>query len=247
LEVELLPGIKKTVQPVCPCEAQAKDRELKEAEEYQKRKEAERRFSLSKVGERFKEDLFENFTPRAGTEKALEAARNFAQTFSKDTHEGLYIWGVPGNGKTKLAGAIVNVLAQKGYFVIYEKTTKLLQRIRDTFEDDSRISQSDIMRDLRMCDLLVLDDICVDKSSEWVEQMLFEIIDMRYEDKKPIVFTSNVPASKLASNLPQGATAPMVQNRERVQDRIFEMCNIVKNDGTSYRKELAERRMRGYE
>lgn len=230
----MIPGIKKTVQPVCKCEAEAKAKELQAMEKFQERKESERRFSLSKLGARFKEDTFENFTVRKGSEQALRAAEMFVLNFSKDTEMGLYLWGGPGNGKTKLAGAIVNALSNKGNFVIYEKTTKLLQRIREAFNKDSNYTQSDVMKDLRLCDLLVLDDIAAENVTGWVEETLFRIVDMRYEDKKPVIFTSNVPASKLHEIM-----------GERIQDRIYEMCDLVKNSATSYRRELAEKRMGG--
>lgn len=60
------------------------------------------------------------------------------------------------------------------------------------------------------------------------------MIDGRYVDGKPIVITSNVAPSKLNEAL-----------GERIQDRIYEMCELVKNNGTSYRRELAEKRARG--
>lgn len=244
LVVELIPGHKRIVQPVCKCESDAKMNELREMEQFQERKEAERRFSLAKVGERFKDDVFESFILRPGSEQAFKEAKSFAENFTKQTETGLYLFGDPGNGKTKLVGSIVNKLSTKGFFVIYQKTTKLLDMIRDTFDGNARYDKVDIMKDIRMCDLLVLDDICVDKSSEWVEQTLYEIVDMRYEDKRPVVFTSNVPASQLVAILPDKTPLPIIQNRGRIQDRIYEMCKFVKNSATSYRQEIAEKRLR---
>lgn len=226
--------MKKTVQPVCKCESKAFDEERRRHIEYEQRKEAEKRFSLAKLGRRFKEDTFDSFIKRPGTEEAYRKSRKFALEFTKDTDTGLYLWGMPGNGKTKLAGAITNELVSKGYFVIYQKSTELLQRIRETFNRDSTESQQEIMKHLRLCDLLVLDDIGAEHATGWVEEAMFRIIDMRYEDKKPIVCTSNIPASKLYTVLGM-----------RTSDRILEMCELVKNEGESYRQELAERRMNG--
>lgn len=231
LEVELIPGVKKTVQPICHCESLAFEEEQRKFREYEQRKEAEKRFSLAKLGKRFAEDTFTSFLHRPGSEEAYRAARKFALEFNKETDTGLYLWGQPGNGKTKLAGAITNELASKGFFVIYQKTTDLLQRIRETFNRGSSETQKEIMSYLRLCDLLVLDDIGAENVTGWVEEAMFRIIDMRYEDKKPIVCTSNVAASQLHTILGR-----------RIQDRIYEMCHLVKNSASSYRQELAERR-----
>lgn len=222
------------VPVVCKCEAEAEEKERQAAADLQRKKEIDRMFGMFRAGERFKDDTFNSFTFRPGSEVAAKAASKYASSFDPKASGGLCLWGSPGNGKTKLAMAITNCVSGKGYSVVFIKTTDLLEKIRSTFGRGNGEDEAQIMRALRLCDLLVLDDVGAEHVTDWVLDVLFRVIDGRYVDKKPIVLTSNIAASKLDEKIGQ-----------RIQDRIFEMCEIVKNEATSYRRELAEKRSRG--
>lgn len=157
-------GAETKVPVTCRCETLEREREQREAVERVQKKETERLFSFSKIGARFEGETFNDFKQREGSEKAFEAAKRYADSFSKETANGLCLWGVPGNGKTKLAGMIANAVHAKGHTVVFQKTTDLLERIRSTFNKDNKESEAQIMRALRMCDLLILDELGQKKS-----------------------------------------------------------------------------------
>lgn len=72
--------------------------------------------------------------------------------------------------------------------------------------------------------VFVLDDIGVEKVSEFVEEFMYMVINKQYEKVYPIVITSNLPLSQLAEKL-----------GDRVVSRIKEMCIIVEMKGEDKR------------
>lgn len=223
------------VQPTCPCEVEKYEREQKRAENFQQRREIEKLFSISDLGERFKESRFGNFIGRPGSEKALKMARKYVMEFEEWGSDSLMLWGVPGNGKSHLAAAIANDLNERDEIVVFQSVPELLQRIRETFDRDSEESEQDIMKALLTCDLLIMDDIGAEKLTKWVEDIVFRIIDGRYRKEKPILYTSNLKPKFLADQL-----------GERTYDRITETSLLIENQATSYRREIAKERMKKY-
>lgn len=186
IEVNVL-NEKRMVQPTCPCEVEKYEREQNRAENFQKRREIEKLFSISDLGERFKESRFGNFIGRLGSEKALKMARKYVTEFEEWGSDSLMLWGVPGNVKSHLAAAIANDLNERDEIVVFQSVPELLQRIRETFDRNSEESEQDIMKALLTCDLLILDDIGAEKLTKWVEDIVFRIIDGRYRKRYPIL------------------------------------------------------------
>ena len=212
----------------------------KEAEEESRRKEAERQerierlFSLADLGPRFAECTFETWVERKGSERchelALEYAENFGEHYGRG--EGLLLMGEPGNGKTHLAAAIVNQLVPKSKTCVFRSVPALLKKLQETYRDGSKVTESEVLAILQEADLLVLDDLGSEKVTEWAESTLYYIVDERYRWKKPLVVTTNCRLEVLEERI-----------GTRTIDRLLEMCVLVENRATSYRRERAKERL----
>lgn len=150
----------------------------------------------------------------------------------RETRKGLYIHGPVGTGKTHIIWAMrkyLNELCESNlkngisgpYSSLYN-TTELLHKIRAEF---GRNSNDDLLGEiLENKSILFLDDIGAEKLSDWVLETFYLIINRRYEDMRPTIFTSNLPISDLAERI-----------GDRTTSRIVEMCDIFKLDGSDRR------------
>lgn len=231
IEVELL-GRKRWVQPVCQCEQDALKSEMKKAENFQKKREVRELFSISNVGEKYLQATFDNFQMREGAEKAFKIAKYYAEHFDDFGFESVMIYGEPGNGKTHLAAAVHNFLRSQGKVVVFVSMPELLNKIKTTFNKGNKDSEEQILKALNICDLLIIDDLGAEKTSDWVEEKVFTIIDARYRRQKPVFYTSNLPPKDLPSQI-----------GKRACDRLIEMSQPIENKATSYRREIAKGRL----
>lgn len=227
--------IKNKILPTCECVVEREEAKIREAQNFAKKREIEKLFSISNLGERFSKSTFESFLDRNGSETAYKVAVKYVKTFKEWNGESLMIWGEPGNGKTHLAAAIVNELSKKAYIVVFQSVPELLQRIRSTFNSENKENETQIMRALLECDLLILDDIGAEKTTEWVEEKLFNIIDGRYRKELPTLYTSNLEPKELKN-----------QVGKRSYDRMVETSLTVKNEAASYRREIAKQRLQRF-
>ncbi|HDR6388558.1 MULTISPECIES: ATP-binding protein [Bacillus] len=227
--------IKNKILPTCECVVEREEAKIREAQNFAKKREIEKLFSISNLGERFSKSTFESFLDRNGSETVYKVAVKYVKTFKEWNGESLMLWGEPGNGKTHLAAAIVNELSKKGYIVVFQSVPELLQRIRSTFNSENKENETQIMRALLECDLLILDDIGAEKTTEWVEEKLFNIIDGRYRKELPTLYTSNLEPKELKN-----------QVGKRSYDRMVETSLTVKNEAASYRREIAKQRLQRF-
>lgn len=178
---------------------------------------------------RYNGSTFDNFKPRAGTEKTLWECKQFANEFPRSL--GVLITGQPGNGKSHLAGAICNHLIGQGYNCLFRNVRRLLNSIKASWDSET-VSEWQIMSDLRNADLLVLDDLAAYKHTPWREDITCEIIDSRYVQKKPLIVTTNCNLDELQKII-----------GDRAHDRLIEMCLMVENTADSYREIIAMQRI----
>ncbi|WP_416144935.1 ATP-binding protein [Planococcus koreensis] len=231
LEIEVL-GHTRWVQPICKCEADIQKAELEVYKNAQREREVRELFAISELGDRFEESNFDNFDSRPGAEKAEKIARYYAESFDEFGLESILLWGVPGNGKSHLAAAVHNQLRKKGKVVVFVSMPDLLKKIKNTFNKGNNESEEQILKALNICDLLIIDDIGAEKTSDWVQEIVFLIIDNRYRRNKPIMATSNLEPKELAGQL-----------GKRSYDRILEVSQPIENKATSYRREVAKKRL----
>lgn len=226
-------GRKSVVQPVCRCVTKKIEEDTARRERFVQEKTTRRLFSISELGEKFKESTFDNFIVRPGSEVAHKACLKYVNEFKEWGGDSLGLWGTYGNGKSLLAAAVANELSSKGHTVVFQTTKQLLDKLKSSFGDKSNFKYEEIIRALVTCDLLVLDDIGAEKVTEWTEETFFGIIDHRYRKKRPIFYTTNLRPSELHTKI-----------GGRSVDRLSEMCVQIENKASSYRKEIAKERMK---
>src|SRR5690606_36955822 len=102
---------------------------------------------------------------------------------------------------THLAAAVHNHLTKHGKVVVFISMPELLNKIKATFNENNKETEEQILKALRICDLLIIDDLGAEKTSEWVQEKLFTIIDTRYKRQKPIMATSNIRPADLIDKI----------------------------------------------
>lgn len=231
IQIEVL-GRKRWVQPICKCEQDVKRAEVDKLVRAKEENEVRELFSISNIGDKYLNASFENFEVRPGSENAYKIAKHYAEHFEEYGPESIMIWGEPGNGKTHLAAAVHNHLTKQGKVVVFISMPELLNKIKATFNSSNKETEVQILKALNVCDLLIIDDLGAEKTSDWVQEKVFTIIDGRYRHQKPILATSNIRPADLIDKI-----------GKRAYDRILEMSQPIENKATSYRREIAKQRL----
>lgn len=145
-------------------------------------------------------------------------AKRFVDQYRAGSKQGLYLFGIPGSGKTHLAAAIGNAVLSARFMTAPE----LLLSIKKTFKDDG--ADDSLLDSLSQTKLLILDDLGSEKPTEWVKETLFILIDRRYTHNLPTVITSNYSLDELKMRLGY-----------RIASRIAEVCEMVELRPNDYR------------
>ena len=197
------------------------------------------RLADANIPKRYLHCTFTNFSAyNASLERALEQARRVSDRFpaANDLREqgrGLLLDGQPGVGKTHLAVAVLKqVIQTSGARGLFYDTRDLLRVIRSTYDPSIRTTELEILRPVMTADLLVLDDLGAEKTSEWVEETLNLIVNTRYNERRLTIFTSNyldIPDDTDPNSL-------LFRIGFRMRSRLHEMCEFIEMDGADYRE-----------
>ena len=145
-----------------------------------------------------------------------------------DTGRGLWFYGSVGTGKTTLAMLVSRAALDAGRSVAIYSLPRLLAEIRATFETDSEGSYVDFLDRLAAVDLLHVDDVGAERTSDWVLEQLYAIVNARYEDERSVIITTNLERDELVDQI-----------RERTVSRLEEMCTLVPLYGEDARRFVA--------
>lgn len=162
---------------------------------------------------------------------AYRKAVSFVERFPS-VDRGLLLRGPNGVGKTHLAVAILKaVIRTKGARAYFYETGELLKMLRDSYGDND-VSEAEVLKPVLEADLLVLDDLGVEKPSEWVQEMLGHLVNIRYSEKRPTIFTTNL----VEADDPLHPKSFMYNLGPRTRSRLFEMCDWVHMEGIDTRE-----------
>lgn len=146
----------------------------------------------------------------------------------KESTEGMFLTGSRGVGKTHLAVALMREIMLNIPPANYSGTYKidvqkmplfisvpeLLLEIRDTY-GNNEISEKEVIDKYSWVDMLILDDLGVEKTSDWVLQTLYTIMDRRYREELRTIITSNLSIQEIQEKLD-----------DRIASRIVGMCKV---------------------
>lgn len=147
----------------------------------------------------------------------------YIENFDKMFEEGLgyFIYGPKGTGKTFLAVAIANALIDRMIPCKVTNFATIADEMQGTY-----IDKSAYMDELMKNHLLVIDDFGIERDTKFMDEIVYKVINKRYELRKPLIITSNLTSEQL--NHPD-------ESMQRITSRIKQMCGNVKTEGADQR------------
>lgn len=212
----------RTVRCWCDCPTE----QDKQAER-EKQIKLEQRLSVCFRGtEELKNSTFDT-DDGAGDPVLVQAAKRYAADFQQHMRDGmgLLYYGPIGTGKTFLAACIANDVLAKGYRVRLTSFANLADEMWAVPDKAAYIA------DLCKYDLVILDDLGVERKTEYMQEMVYKIVNARYVAGAPVIVTTNLTPAELAK--------PADIGYARTYDRLLEKCLPIKVDGGSRRRAAA--------
>ena len=216
----------RTIEPRCMCACQTAAYEQQEQERKHREflDKVEKNRSVGLTDPVLRRHTFENdlgYNPQQ-----MDMAKRFVQhweEFQKDSM-GLLLWGPVGTGKSFIAGCIANALLDRGVPVMMTNLARLLNKLTDMYAGD-RNAYIDSFNSLP---LLIIDDLGVERNSEFAREQVFSVIDSRYRSQLPMIVTTNLTPKEMKN--------PADLSRARIYDRVLERCTPIRVDNQNIRE-----------
>lgn len=163
---------------------------------------------------------------RSDITKSREMVNQYIMSYEKFRRNGMGLYicsGTKGSGKTMLSCCLLNEIARRyAGSVKFINTLDFLEMTKKGFHGE------DETKPLYEAGVLVLDDIGVQMSREWADTVFYRLINQRYTDRKPTIYTSNAAIENLKMD-------------DRITDRIESTTYLLHLPEESIRKQMRQR------
>lgn len=157
----------------------------------------------------------------------MAAAEKYSENFElfKVKGKGLLLYGTVGTGKSYIAAAIANRLIDKNIPVLFTNFARIANEMQETYDKQEYIDG------FNRYELLIIDDLAAERKTDYMQEIVWNVINSRSLAGLPMLITSNLTAEELKN--------PANISCQRNYSRLVKCCHPIKVEGTDQRKSKA--------
>ena len=212
---------------ICQCQSEARELELAKEKQLQEQQRIARLKANGLQDASLRQFTFANDT---GINPEMQKAHSYVEHWPemKATATGLLLWGNVGTGKSFFAGCIANALLNRGVPVLMTNFSRILNALTGMFSDD----RNKYIDSLNHYSLLIIDDLGMERGTEYALEQVFNVIDARLRSNLPLIVTTNLTLDELKH--------PADLAHERIYSRVLERCIPLKINNQNIRQMKAQ-------